>query len=64
MGYTVRDLASYGGFIAGMSLTFLLLGAAGVQSYILKLVVGLVIGITLGYLGDRAYRKREEEKWW
>ncbi len=51
--YTTRDLYYYGGLFAGIIVAFGVLGLVGVQSQWIKLIVGLVFGVGLGWVTEK-----------
>ena len=60
--YTVKDLYSYGGFILGTCITYVLMGEAGVESQWGKLIPAVLVGIAFGYIGDRMYDDANQQK--
>lgn len=53
--YTEKDLYYYGAFMGGIIIAFLALGRLGVTNQIVRLIAGLVLGVTLGWATERAY---------
>ena len=64
-GYTVRDLFTYGGFIAGIAIFMVSVQAWHVH-HLLKLLCGVVVGMAGAWIGDKLYfqfrsRPRQED---
>jgi hypothetical protein len=54
-GYTVRDLYYYSGLFAGIIIVYV--GTQSTELHpILRLVLGLIAGVALGWIADRAYQ--------
>jgi len=53
--YTTKDLYSYGGFILGTALTYVLLQEAGVEGKWQRLIPAVLVGMGFGWLGDRLH---------
>ena len=53
--YSTRDLVYYGGLFAGVIITHLLLQSMGVNNRIITLVAGLIVGVGLGWLLEKAF---------
>lgn len=59
--YTEKDLYYYGAFMGGIIIAFLALGRLGVTNQIVRLVVGLIVGVGLGWAAERAYLKSKQK---
>lgn len=60
--YTTKDLYSYGGFILGTSLTYVLLREAGIESKWQLLIPAVLVGALCGWLGDRYYTSSQGDE--
>lgn len=54
-GYTVRDLFSYGGFIAGAAVFMLVSRQLWEMHHLVRLICAVVAGFICGGIGDRIY---------
>jgi hypothetical protein len=59
-GYTVNDLVYYSGLFLGIIVVFAIGRPYGIHP-IIMLIVGLVVGVGLGYVLERFYRSYKRE---
>lgn len=59
MQYGTRDLLSYGGFILGTAGSYQVLEMVGVEQHWVRLVVGICIGVAVGWAAVKLYGGKE-----
>lgn len=57
-GYTISDLVYYGGLFGGVIVVYLATKSMAIHP-IVRLGVGLVVGVGLGWAFERAYRQSQ-----
>lgn len=53
--YTFKDVVRYGGLFLGLGLTYKGLEMAGFDSHVGRLIAGIVVGLGLGWVAEKAY---------
>lgn len=60
-GYTTRDLFTYGGFIAGISI-FMVSTMMWDVHYLVRLICGVIVGAGCSWIGEKIYNFMTAEK--
>lgn len=55
MGYTIKDVPYYVGFLLGTLVMYFVLVAAGVESQLLRAVIAMLAGAGVGYGAERMF---------
>ncbi len=61
-GYTEKDLYYYGGLMGGIALAFIVLGRLGVHNTIVRLIIGLIVGVGLGWFLEKSFHKAKDNE--
>ena len=58
--YTLSDLFYYGGLFSGIIASYKILESQGVESQLIRLIVGLVVGIGMGWFLQNVYESKDK----
>ncbi len=62
MNMSNEEVARTGGFMLATSATFVVLRAIGVEPYLLRLIISVVVGIAVGYFLSKQVRSQRKKK--
>jgi len=57
MNYSTSDLVYYLGLLAGLGVTYVMLGQATDMHHVIRMLISLGAGVAVGWVAEQVYRK-------